>query len=91
MHFADEMLDHFFRHIEIRDHPIAHGANGLNAARRAPQHQFGVLAHGQHRFAPVLDVIGHHRGFVQDNSTPLDIDQRIGGAEIYRHVGCEQA
>ncbi len=46
------------------------------------EHQLGVLADGQHLLDPVLDVIGHHRWLGQDHSTPLDVDQCVGGAQI---------
>src|SRR3979490_1106195 len=35
VHFADEMLDHFFRHFEIGDDAIAQWPDRLNVARRS--------------------------------------------------------
>jgi len=61
MHFANEMLDHFLGHIKICNHTFAHWPYGLDAARGAPEHQFGVFSDRKHLFDPVFDMIGYHR------------------------------
>ena len=61
MHLADEMFDHFFGSVEVGNHALAHGPDRLDRPWRAAQHQFGVLAHGEHFFHAIFDVIGHHR------------------------------
>ena len=43
VHLADEMLDHFFRHLEIRDDTVAQWPDRLNVARSAAEHQLGFL------------------------------------------------
>ena len=68
VHLADEMLDHLFGHVEVGDDAVAHRADRLDAARRAAQHQLGILAHGQNLLLAVLDVIGHDRGLVQHDA-----------------------
>ena len=40
---------------------------------------------------PRLVAMRHHRRLVQDDARALDVDQRVGGAEIDRHVRGEQA
>src|SRR5512147_2182164 len=39
--------------------------------------------------ALVLDD-GDHRGFVEDDAPAPDVDERIGGSEIDRHVGRQE-
>jgi len=39
----------------------------------------------------ILDVIGNHRGFGQNDAFAFDIDQRVRGAEIDGHVGRKEA
>ena len=89
MHFANEMFDHFFRNIEICNHPIPHRTDRLNGTRGAAQHQLGILAKGQCLFHAVLDLISHHGGFVKNNALATHIDQRVCGAQINRHIGSE--
>ena len=86
MHLADEMLDHFLGAVEIGNHPVAHRADRLDRARRAAQHELGILAHRQNLLFAVLDVIGHDRGFIQHDALAAHVDQRIGRAEVDTHV-----
>ena len=44
VHLADEVLDHLLGDVEIGDHTLAHRADRLDGARRAAQHQLGLLA-----------------------------------------------
>ena len=46
MRLLDEIGEHFFGHLEIRDHAIFHRLDGHDVARRAAQHVFRFLAHG---------------------------------------------
>ena len=90
VHLADEMFDHLFGTVEIGNHPLAHRPDRLDAARGATQHQLGVFAYGQHLFYAILDVIGDHRRFVQNNALAFDVDQRVRRAQINCHVGRKQ-
>jgi hypothetical protein len=46
---------------------------------------------GEDLLAPAIDGDRDHRRFVQHDSLALDVHQRIGGAEVDRHVGGQQA
>ena len=46
MHFADEVLDHFFGDFEVRDDTIAHRPDRLNITGRPAQHQLGLFPDG---------------------------------------------
>ena len=80
------MLDHFLGDVEIGDHAVAHRADRLDRAGRPAQHQLGVLADGQNLLAPVLDTVGHDRGFVQNDALALDVNQSVRGPQINGHV-----
>src|ERR1700694_3385344 len=90
VHLADEMFDHFLRHLEIRDDPVAQWADCLDVARGAAEHQFRLLADGENLF-PALDAGDRHHGrLVQDDAAPLHINEGVCRAEIDRHVGRQQ-
>ena len=91
VHLADEMLDHFFGHIEVGNHAFAHRADRFDAAGRATQHQLGVFADGEDFFLTVLDVVSDHRGLGQDNTAPFDVDKRIRCPKVDGHVRREHA
>ena len=90
MNLANEIFDHFLGGIKIGNHPFAHRADGFDAAGGAAQHQLGILANGQHLFHAILDMIGHHGGFVQNDAFAFDVDQRVCRAQIDCHVGRKQ-
>ena len=92
MHLADEVLDHLFRHFEIGDDAVAHGADGLDIAGGPAQHHLGVVAHRADGFlAAARGDGGDHRGLVEDDAAPLDIDQRIRRPKIDGHVARKSA
>ena len=87
IHPADEVLDHLLRDLEVGDDAVAQGADGLDVAGRAADHLLGLVADGQDLLAPVLVADRHHGRLVEDDAAALDVDQRVGRAEIDRHVG----
>ncbi len=91
MNLADEMLDHLFRAVEVGNDAVAHRADRLDAAGCAAQHQLGIFAHRQYLFLAILHVIRHHRRLVQNDPLAADIDQRVRGAEVDRHIRREDA
>ena len=86
MNFADEMFDHFLSGVEIGNHALAHGPDRLDRAGRAAEHQLGVFTDRQNGFSAVSHMISNHRGLVEDDPLALDIDQRVGRAEVDCHV-----
>ena len=89
--FADEVLDHLLSTVEIRDHPVAHRPDRLDGAGGAAEHQLGIFAHCQHLLFAVLDVVGHHGGFVQHDPLAAHVHKRVRRAEVDGHVGREEA
>jgi hypothetical protein len=56
----------------------------------AAQHHLGFLADRQNLALAALGGESHHRRLVQDDATTLDVDQRVGRAEVDPHVGREK-
>jgi len=64
--FLNEIGQHFFGDLEVRDDPVFHRLDGDDVSRRdAPSISFCFAAHS-HDFS--LDCDGHDRGFVEDNA-----------------------
>jgi hypothetical protein len=77
--------------LPLRIVQVTQGANGGDIARRAAQHQLGIIAHSQNGFLAVLDLVGHHRRLVQHNAAPAHVDQRVGSAKVDGHVRRENS
>src|SRR5581483_4660394 len=84
MNFLNEVAEHRFGDLEIRDHAVLQRPDRDDAARGAAEHAFGLRAHGQNFFAPALVSLLHrdHRRLVADDALILDVDQSVGRAEI---------
>src|SRR6185437_6840536 len=91
VHFADEVLDHFFGDFEIGDHAVAHGADSFDVAGRAAQHHLGVVAHRTNLFLAAFAHHGDDRWLVQHNAATTHIDKRVRRTEVDRHVARQNA
>jgi hypothetical protein len=69
---------------------VAQRPDRLDVPGSAAEHELGFLADRENLFAALDIGERHHRGFVQHDAAPLDIDQRVGRAEIDRHIGRKQ-
>ncbi|SUV85677.1 Uncharacterised protein [Bordetella pertussis] len=89
VHHADELLEHLLGDGEVGDHAILHGADGFDIAGNAAQHLLGLVADGLDDFlaiGPAFVADGDDRGFIQHDALAADVDQRIGGTEVDRHI-----
>ena len=59
------------------------------AARRPPQHPFGFFANTENFAGLTLD--GDDAWLAQQYPPPLDMNQRVGGSEVYAHVARKSA
>ena len=87
---ADEMLDHFFCRFKVGNDTLAHRTDRFDGARGSAEHELGVFPDGQNLLLAVLDVVGHDRGFVQDDALALDVDESVRRTEVDRHVRRKQ-
>ena len=80
----DEILDHLFRHVRIRDDAVPQGADGDDIPGRFPEHAFGFGSDGDDALGAAFD--GDDRRFVYDDALAPDVDERIAGTEVYSDV-----
>src|SRR6266852_3268324 len=86
--FANEVLQHFLSHFEIRNHTVFHWPNRDDVAGRAAQHLFRVAADG---FDGVRHFVNRDdRRLRDDNAPALGVNQSIRGAKVDRQVAGEQ-
>jgi hypothetical protein len=82
------MAKHLLGHLEVGDHAVLEGTDGLDRPRGAAEHPLGLDPHR-------VDLSGarihrHHAGLRQDDSPPPDVHERVGGAQIDGHVAAAE-
>jgi hypothetical protein len=85
----DEVVQHFFRYLEVGNHTVLHWLNSHNVARRPAQHLFGFFAYGLN-FAGVF-VDRHDGGLIYHNALAFGIHQRIGRPQINSEIAGKHA
>ena len=80
------MLYHLLSDVDVCDNAIPKRANGFDLVRRLAHHQLGVFADGLHLFDAVDGFDGDDGRLVEYDSAAPDIDERISGSEVDRHV-----
>ena len=91
VHLGDEVLEHLLRHVEVGDDPVPQGTDGLDAARRSPEHLLGGVPH---RHAVEENLVGpllhrHDARFVEDDPPAARTHEGVRGPEVDPHVGGE--
>jgi hypothetical protein len=86
VHLVNEVLDHLLGDIDVGDDSVAQRPDRLDLVRRLAHHQLGVLADGFHLLDAVDGLDRDDRGLVEHDSAATDVDERVGGPEIDRHV-----
>ena len=84
VHLVDEVAQHLLADLEVGDDAVLQRPDGLDVARRAADHALGLEPDGER--ASVLHVDRDDRGLVEHDAAPADVDERVGGPEIDRHV-----
>jgi hypothetical protein len=85
MNHLDKLLEHLLGDREIGNHPVFHGANGLNIARNLAQHGLGFLANGLNGLFALWATLvadGHHRRLIEHDALVAYVNQGIGGAKV---------
>src|SRR5438093_10577728 len=78
---GDEVAEHGLGGDVVGDDALAHGADHLDGAGGAAEHGAGLLADGDDGVVALGD--GDDGGFVDDDAAAFDIDEAVGGAEVY--------
>ena len=86
MNLVDEVLQHFFGVREIGDDAVLHRPHGGDVPRGPSEHLLCLRTDREHDFlaAAWLALHSDDRGFVEDDSPRLDVNQGIGGAKVDR-------
>src|SRR2546428_389112 len=81
---VDEIVEHLFRHLEVRDHAVLQGPDGHDVAGSAPEHVLGFAAH-RFDFARQL-VDGDNRGLVDHYPLAPRKHESVGRPQVDRQV-----
>ncbi len=88
VHLVDEVAEHLLAHLEVGDDAVLQRPDGLDVARRAPDHALGLEAdrHG----APVADVDRDDRRLVEHDAVTAHVHEGVGSAEVDGHVAAQR-
>jgi hypothetical protein len=85
----DEVPQHLLCDVEIGDDAVLEGTNRLDGARGPAQH--ALRAHAHRVDLARARVHGHHGGLGEHDPATPDVDQRVRGTEVNRHVAATEA
>ena len=87
VHLGDEVAEHGFRHLEVGDDAVLHGADGADVAGSAAEHALGLGPHGEHLVVAAAVLLHcHHGGLAQNDALPLDIHAGVCGTKVDSEV-----
>jgi hypothetical protein len=89
VHLLDEVPQHLLGHVEVGDHTILEGSDGLDGSGRAAEHPLGLDPHGVDLAGTA--VHGHHGGLGEDDPAAANVDQGVRSTEVDRHVAATEA
>src|SRR5207249_10986340 len=78
---GDEVAEHGLGGDVVGDDALAHRSDDLDGAWRTAEHVAGLLADSDDGVVALGD--GDDRGFVDDDAAAFDVDEDVGGAEVY--------
>ena len=84
VHLADEVAQHGFGDLEVRNHTVLQRTNGHDVARCAAEHSLGFIADGKNAVGSLLH--GNDGGFTQNDTLVFHKDQSVGGPQINAYV-----
>ena len=85
MHLLDELLEHLLGDGKVGDDAVLHRANNGNGARCLAKHVLGFPADGLDGFFGIgaaFEANGNDRGFIENNGTSANVNQRIRCAKV---------
>jgi hypothetical protein len=84
----DEVAQHLLRHVEVGDDAVLQRADGRDRARCATEHALGLDADGVDLARSRVDR--DHARLGQHDAAPAYVHERVGRAEIDRHVAAAE-
>ena len=89
VHLLDEVAQHLLGHVEVGDHAVLERPDRADRARRAAEHALRLDADGVDLAGALVDRDDRRLG--QDDAAAADVDERVRGAEVHRHVAAAEA
>ncbi len=89
MRVADEVIQHLLGRVVVGDDAVAERPDHLDGPGAAAEHGLGLCADREH--GAVARVHRDDRRLVQHDPLPRHVDERIGGAEVDRHVARKES
>ena len=90
VNLLDEVLEHLLGNGKVGDHAVLHGPDRGDIAGRAPQHLLGRqpdCLNDLFAVGPAILAYRDDRRLIQHDALAANVNQRIGGAQIDRHIG----
>jgi hypothetical protein len=84
VHLLDEVAQHLLGDVEVGDDPVLQRPDGGDGAGRAAEHALGLDADRVHLLGALVDR--HHGRLGEHDPPPSDVHERVGRAEVDRHV-----
>ena len=84
VNLANEVTQHRLGDVEVGDDAVLHRTNSSDVARGAAQHLLRLVAYGADLTRNGIE--GHHGRLAQHDTLILDVNEGIGGAEVYADV-----
>src|SRR3989344_2210178 len=81
---GSEIREHLFRNLKVGYHSVHQRPNCFNMAWGSAQHVLGFDTYRQNLTG--FNIDRHHRGLVDDNAVAFEINQSVGGAQVYADV-----
>src|SRR3954468_365036 len=89
MDLLDEVAKHLLGDLEVGDDAVLQRPDGLDRPGSPAQHPLGLDPHGVDLAAPRIDR--HDRRLGEHDAPPTDVDERVRGPQVDRHVAATEA
>ena len=91
VYFLNKVSEHLLSYVEIRDDTIFKWSDCCDVAWGPTKHAFCMQADRFNRFSTILVCTnGNHGGFVQNDTLPTYVDERIRRTQVDREIPGKQ-
>jgi hypothetical protein len=89
VHLLDEVAEHLLGDVEVGDDAVLQGPDRGDRSRGATEHPLRLDPDCVHLTRALVDR--DDGGLREDDPAAADVDERVGGAEIYGHLTAAEA
>ena len=89
VHLLDEVPQHLLGDVEVGDHAVLQRPDGADRPRRAAEHALGLDPDGVDLTGAGVDR--DHARLAENDPAATHVDERVGRAEIDRHITATEA